>query len=136
MFLYNPKSRKAAFSFRCACFKCRIAFHDANLKKERPCPECGKEMVNVGHHFRAPRRANIRRWKALEKYVVEHGMTFDCKDGNGFIPSSVREFEQTIAGIQSDDKYFNDARHVKRSYKARPLVTRFYSAKFPGIVRY
>jgi hypothetical protein len=53
-------------------------------------------MVNVGHHFRAPKRSAVRKWKALEKYVVEHGMTFDGKDGNGFVPSSVRELNQAV----------------------------------------
>jgi hypothetical protein len=136
MFLYNPKSRKAAFSFRCACFKCRIAFHDATLKKERPCPECGKEMVNVGHHFRAPRRANVRRWKALEKYVVEHGMTFDGKDGNGFVPRSIGDLNHAIDGIISDHQYYNDPRHLKTSWKARPRTVGFHSRRLKNDTRW
>jgi hypothetical protein len=93
-------------------------------------------MVNVGHHFRAPKRSAIRKWKALEKYVVEHGMTFDGKDGNGFVPSSVRELNQAVEGQFADEQYFNDPYHVKRSYKARPLTPRFYSNKYRGMTRY
>jgi hypothetical protein len=135
MFLYNPKSRHA-FSFRSACFKCRIAFHDYTRQETRPCPECTLPMVNVGHHFRAPKRSAIRKWKALEKYVVEHGMTFDGKDGNGFVPSSVRELNQAVAGQFADEEYFNDPYKVKRSYKARPLTPQFYSNKYRGMIRY
>jgi hypothetical protein len=131
------KKRRTAFSFRCACFKCRIAFHDARVKEpERACPECGTPMVNVGVNFRAPKRQNIRKWKALEKMVLEHGMIFNCKDGHGFIPRSARELDQTVRNQLSDDRYFNDPKHPRRSYRARPLVVQFYTAKYPGTARY
>jgi hypothetical protein len=92
-------------------------------------------MVNVGHHFRAPRRSNVRKWKALEKYVVEHGMTFDGKDGNGLIPQSTRELNQIVNSQFRDDRYFNDVSN-KTSWRARPLSPEFHSNKYPGLTRY
>jgi hypothetical protein len=93
-------------------------------------------MVNVGHHFRAPKRSAVRKWKAIEKYVLEHGMTFDGKDGNGFVPHSVGDLNHAIAGAISDEKYFGDVSKGKRSWRARPRTVRFYSSKFNGIVRW
>lgn len=131
------KKRRTAFSFRCACFKCRIAFHDAHVKEpERACPECGSTMVNVGVNFRAPKRQNVRKWKALEKMVLEHGMIFNCKDGHGTIPRSTRELNQLVEGSIRDQEYYESLRRRRGWNAGRPLAVRFYTDKYPGTAHY
>ena len=134
MFLYHK--RRTGFSFRCACFKCRIAFHDVDINNPHPCPECKTPMVNVGVFFRAPKRNNIRKWKALEKMVLEHGMLFNGKDGHGTIPRSIRELNQLTASVPRDREYYESLRKRKGWNAGRPLAVHFHTDKYPGTVRY
>ena len=44
------------------CFDCRLCF-----KGNTTCPNCHKELVNMGRFFRAPRREAIKAWKNLSE---------------------------------------------------------------------
>ena len=64
-----------------ACFTCRTA-HKRGFKgspAEFPltmaCPVCQDDMVNVGRHFKAPKKSDIAQWKKV-KFLVEHGFVF------------------------------------------------------------
>lgn len=58
-----------------ACVFCRLA-----LKSAGNCRECGAPLKNMGKHWRAPKKNNLKAWKRVasgeiwweEIYVVKH----------------------------------------------------------------
>ena len=63
-----------------ACFDCRKSFKRklaAVRKTEHPpaCPQCSKEMWEMGRQFKAPSQDDIKQWRKVEA-LVRGGITF------------------------------------------------------------
>jgi hypothetical protein len=64
-----------------ACFTCRTAHKrgfygsPAEFPLIMTCPVCQDDMVNVGRHFKAPKKSDIAQWKKV-KFLVKHGFVF------------------------------------------------------------
>jgi hypothetical protein len=67
-----------------ACFDCRKSFAKDESATARKCPECAKEMTDMGAYFEPPRKLNARRWQVM-KTLAEHGYRFGTKDAKVFI---------------------------------------------------
>lgn len=77
------------------CFDCRKMFRKPSRwegvhpsdKPEIPkhiCPQCRKEMRDMGKHFEPPRRNNEKLWKIM-KLLSDHGHTFHCEGCKSFV---------------------------------------------------
>lgn len=61
--------------------------------KKYKCPDCGKEMKNVGHDLKAPKREKIKEWEILRgMYRVGHQFHSCGCYGPGLIPKSRKEY--------------------------------------------
>ncbi|WP_430457966.1 hypothetical protein [Rheinheimera sp.] len=63
-----------------ACLSCRKSFkREFNLAEEKPkelkCPECGGVAHNLGRHFKAPKKNNLKQWQKIA-FLLEHGFRF------------------------------------------------------------
>ena len=63
-----------------ACLSCRKSFkREFNMSegcpKELTCPECGGASYNMGRHFKAPKKSDIKQWKKIE-FLNENGFRF------------------------------------------------------------
>jgi len=66
--------------YKKVCIPCRKSFSREKIIAEESmrkfsCPNCGKEMVLVGHRFRPPRKDASGKWSAVE-YLLTHGFNF------------------------------------------------------------
>ncbi len=70
-----------AYSMSFACFKCKTAHkrHFDAMPCDYPdsieCPICREPAINLGRHFKAPKKSDLAQWKKV-KYLVEHGFLF------------------------------------------------------------
>ncbi len=81
--LPTPKEKylgpEYAMSF--ACFSCRTAqkrHFDAtpnDYPKTMECPICKDTMINLGRHFKAPKKSDLNQWKKV-KYLADYGFVF------------------------------------------------------------
>ena len=57
-----------AFLTQCACFECRKVFKKdlADPRYQPKCPQCGRQMHDMGRFFRAPRHADKKQWLKVE----------------------------------------------------------------------
>ena len=68
-----------AMSF--ACFTCRTAqkrhfeADPCDYPNTMECPICKDQMINLGRHFKAPKKSDLNQWKKV-KYLVNHGFIF------------------------------------------------------------
>ncbi len=68
-----------AMSF--ACLNCKTSnmrhFYKApcDYPDTMECPICSGVAVNLGRHFKTPKKSDDARWKKV-KYLVEHGYVF------------------------------------------------------------
>lgn len=55
-----------------ACFSCRKAFKQPfdSSRPERPCPQCGRLMPNMGTDFKAPPQKDIEQWRKVEALAL------------------------------------------------------------------
>jgi hypothetical protein len=63
-----------------ACLDCRKSFKrpvnpSEGIPTELPCPDCGEAAVNLGRHFKPPKRRDGRQWEKV-RFLVEHGFRF------------------------------------------------------------
>lgn len=63
-----------------ACIDCRKSFKRlvdplGEIPEKLPCPDCGKSAINLGRHFKPPKRSNTKQWLKV-KFLVEHGFCF------------------------------------------------------------
>ena len=65
-----------AYKVHYVCAPCRQSFKYPWDGAEHRCPRCRTPMVYAGHDFAAPRRADDRRWAAVEA-VLGAGMRYD-----------------------------------------------------------
>ena len=76
---------------RWACFDCRKSFAKEpveNDKNGRKCPECAKEMIDMGAYFEPPRRLNKKRWEVM-KVLADYGYKFNTKDSKIYIQNRI-----------------------------------------------
>ncbi len=62
-----------------ACFECRKAFKreytfGSNIQ-ELPCPQCGRSAHNLGRHFKAPKKSDVKQWEKV-RFLFDHGFRF------------------------------------------------------------
>ena len=71
-----------------ACLDCRKSFKRRvdiveGVPEELPCPDCGEAAVNLGRHFKPPKKSDVRQW-AKVRFLVEHGFRFQkIRTGSG-----------------------------------------------------
>ena len=59
-----------------ACLKCRKSFkRPGHNIRERKCPHCGDTAINLGRHFRPPKRRDDAQWAKVE-YLIANGFAF------------------------------------------------------------
>ena len=45
------------------------------IPQELPCAECGGPTHNLGRHFKAPRKSDLRQWEKI-RFLLAHGFRF------------------------------------------------------------
>lgn len=74
------------------------------------CPECKHPMANLGRDFKAPRKSDVRAWKAIQKvYRLGHAFQTCGCDGPGFIPASEHEYKDYLKLMR--EIYLNHAKN-------------------------
>lgn len=63
-----------------ACTECRKSFkRQVNLMEEIPkelsCPDSGKPAINLGRHFKPPKKSDKKQWGKI-KFLIENGFRF------------------------------------------------------------
>lgn len=71
-----------------ACFDCRKSFAKDESATPRKCPECAKEMIDMGPYFEPPRRLNKKRWEVM-KILTDAGYKFNTKDSLIYIQNCI-----------------------------------------------
>lgn len=72
-----------------ACFDCRKSFAKEPLNEgARKCPECAKEMIDMGAYFAPPRKLNKKRW-AVMKVLADYGCKFNTKAAQIYIQNRI-----------------------------------------------
>ncbi|WP_409178828.1 hypothetical protein [Brevibacillus fortis] len=89
-----------------ACFPCRKVFKQTSKyelteeewnKIKHRCPQCGEEMKDMGHDFKAPKQADVKQWKKVE-ILYQHGFTYhSCGCGGpGYRPAQLNEVNEFL----------------------------------------
>jgi hypothetical protein len=59
-----------------ACFTCRVSLKGRPRRaQQKPCPRCGTPMLDMGMHFKAPRRLARKQWRKVQ-LMVRKGYRF------------------------------------------------------------
>ena len=62
-----------------ACLECCKSFkRHVDLRQipdQLSCPECGRSAYNLGRHFKAPRKTDLRQWEKI-RFLLAHGFRF------------------------------------------------------------
>lgn len=98
-----------------ACFDCRKVFKQTS-RWELPesqrlqvgearnvrCPQCGKNMADMGFDFKAPKQGDLKQWEKV-RLLYEHGFNFySCGCcGPGYRPKELREVSEFLESSQS-----------------------------------
>lgn len=53
------------------CFGCRTTVRREDYSRWPKCSHCGKDMVGIGKHWRAPKQTNMKAWKELQEKIEE-----------------------------------------------------------------
>ncbi len=90
-----------------ACLNCKKSFKRPGPNiKHRKCPHCGSLAVNLGRHFKPPKRGDDAQWEKVI-FLIEHGFSFHKiydEDGvNIPYPKTLREAKNFV------EKYKNKA---------------------------
>lgn len=93
----------APYLFSFACVGCRRSFKrpiDSPGTFERVCPSCGATAIQVGRHFKPPKRSNLGQWEKVA-FLIGSGFPFhrvyETKAGGRVVPyprtlKAAREF--------------------------------------------
>lgn len=71
-----------------ACFDCRKSFAKEMSATPRKCPECAREMIDMGAYFEPPRKLNKKRWEVM-KILADYGCKFNTRDTKIFIQNRI-----------------------------------------------
>jgi hypothetical protein len=78
------------------------------------CPECKQPMANLGLDFKAPRKSDIRAWKAIQKvYRLGHAFQTCGCNGPGYVPASEHEYQDYLELMR--ETYINHAKNYESS---------------------
>jgi hypothetical protein len=92
-----------------ACFSCRKVFRPTEEVFARGvCPECKKPMMSMGICFKAPRQADVRQWRKVER-LYQAGYTYrweKCCPGHGpgFRPRTLAEIPEFLADQEAEKR--------------------------------
>lgn len=84
------------------CFECRKVFKKppiTDLPKDQhnqkfKCPQCGQPMADLGLDFRAPKKTDLKAWRAIAgMYRIGHNFHSCGCSGIGFIPKNLVEYQ-------------------------------------------
>jgi hypothetical protein len=54
------------------CFDCRLSFKQSRYNAPKPkCPECAKELINIGYRIPIPKKRHGKKWKSLRESFFE-----------------------------------------------------------------
>jgi predicted RNA-binding Zn-ribbon protein involved in translation (DUF1610 family) len=78
-----------------ACFECRKSFKRKLGREHYACPQCGKEMCEMGRQFKAPALDDVKQWRKV-KALVRGGITFhsQCLYSLRNMPKVLRELRR------------------------------------------
>jgi hypothetical protein len=105
-----------------ACFDCRKSFHklppSGSESEARGCPECSKEMCDMGVYFEPPRKQAKKSWE-LARLLGESGYKFQTEGSvayiKAFILGSKRpRIDDVRLNIESDRRLKNDGKSRER----------------------
>ena len=71
-----------------ACFKCRKSFHKLPSEGIWKCPECSKQMTEMGIYFEPPRKQATKQWKVMQ-LLAENGYKFQTEGSKAYIDSVI-----------------------------------------------
>ncbi len=64
------------YSFHFACFHCRRSFkREGGRDQVKKCPSCGELAINLGRHFKPPKRSDAAQWEKAA-FLVRAGFLF------------------------------------------------------------
>ncbi|MBU2870537.1 hypothetical protein [Colwellia sp. E2M01] len=69
------------YSMSFACFNCKTSnmrhfnVPPCDYPKTMECPICKSTTVNLGRHFKPPKKSDVAQWKKV-KFLAEHGFVF------------------------------------------------------------
>lgn len=86
-----PRDRKIFAYTHWACFDCRKSFAKEPISSGEPprkCPECAKEMIDMGAYFEPPRKLNKKRWEVM-KVLADYGYKFNSEGTKVYIQNRI-----------------------------------------------
>ena len=95
------------YSFAFDCLNSRKSFKrpGANIG-QRKCPHCGEMAINLGRHFKPPKRNDDAQWEKVQ-FLIDNGFAFHkVYDDEGIqisYPKTMREAKEFV------EKYKNKA---------------------------
>lgn len=109
---YAFKTYKEHFT----CFNCRKTFKEnfprvyrekkqlvlrnsATYLDTRFCPQCKREMVDLGLDFKTPKQTDLKQWKKVQ-ILYQHGFTYHSCGccGPGLRPDELSQVEEFLKG--------------------------------------
>ena len=98
--------------YKNVCLTCRKAFNqgsDFEKIREAVCPECGKQMIQVDHKFKPPRKNAFKKWEVVELLL-----------NNGFVYQRIYETKFQSPYIQYPEN-LKQAKEFILKYSAQSL---------------
>jgi DNA-directed RNA polymerase subunit RPC12/RpoP len=85
-----------------ACFECRKSFKRKLGRETYVCPQCGKEMREMGRQFKAPKLDDVKQWRNVEA-LVRGGITFHSQRLHSLrnMPKVLREVAPFIRQVRT-----------------------------------
>ena len=85
-----------------ACFECRKSFKRKLGREAYACPQCGKDMCEMGRQFKAPKLDDVKQWQKVEA-LVQGGITFHSQRLYSLrnMPKVLREVAPFIRRVRS-----------------------------------
>jgi hypothetical protein len=106
--------------YKSVCVNCRIAFNhdtDFNNTRSKVCPECSKEMIEVSHNFKPPKKSNLKGWKVVQ-YLIDNGFIYQ------HIYKTIVKTKNGITKYQSPVKYpmkMDEAKEFVMKYREQSI---------------
>lgn len=103
---------KTNFAFtHWVCFDCRKSFAKEPVDRNaaaRKCPECVREMIDMGAYFEPPRRLSKKRWEIM-KILADYGYRFRSEGSKAYINAFILQVKNprradVVERIESDKK--------------------------------
>jgi len=96
-----PKIKGPDYLVAYACFECRKSFKYSVLRDKCPvCPQCKKQLCEMGRAFRAPKKSEVSQWKKV-KILWDAGYRFHSHTSNRIqYPKTIKEIDAFIKANQ------------------------------------